>query len=163
MRRLRLGEWLAAAGGVALLVALTIFEWYFPWTGVDPEHAVAGPTGFESFAAVDLYLVLVAGLGLALAVAQATQRGPAVPVGTAVLTVTFGVIGTLAVLYRIVNQPGPNDLVDVREGAWIGLAATLAIVVGGWESLRNEHVAGDAPPEDVEVRPAPRIAPDAHP
>jgi hypothetical protein len=150
MRRLRLGEWLAAAGGVALIVSL-LLPWY------------DALSGFESFAVIDVLLCLVAIPAIALAVLQATQRGPAVPVGTAVVTVPIGLIGVLLVLYRIVDQPGPNDLVDVRAGAYVGLAATVAILAGAWESLRNEHVPGAAPPEDVEVRPAPRIAPDAQP
>jgi hypothetical protein len=150
LRRLRRGEWLAAAGGVALVVALAL-----PWYG--------DATGFESLAVLDVLLVLLAALALALAVLQATQDAPALPVGAGVLTVTFGAIGVLLVLYRLVDQPGPNDLVDVRAGAWAGLAAALAVTAGGWLSMADEHVHGLPPGPEPELRPAPRIGPDAQP
>ncbi len=160
MRRLRAGEWLAAAGGLALLVALLLLEWYRPTTG---EQALDGLTGFESFSVLDLCLAVVAAAGVALAVIQATQRGPALPVGAGVVTVVLGGVGVLLLAYRIANQPGPNEFMDVDAGAWIGLAAAVAVLTGGWLSIRDEHVPGERPPEDVEVRPAPRIPADAQP
>ncbi|MGH2945116.1 MAG: hypothetical protein ACRDPC_02405 [Solirubrobacteraceae bacterium] len=160
MRRLRAGEWLAAAGGLGLIASLLLLEWYRPTTG---EQALDGLTGFESFSVLDLYLVLVAASGLALAVLQATQRGPALPVGAGVLTVVLAGVGVLLLAYRIANQPGPNEFVEVRAGAWIGLAGAVAVLAGGWLSIRDERVPGEGPPEDVEVRSAPRLTPDAEP
>jgi hypothetical protein len=154
--RLRLGEWLAAAGGAALIASLLL-----PWYGVRGRAATL--TGFESFTVVDVLLVALAALAIGLAGAQATRRTPTIPVAAGVLTVVFGLLAVLLVAYRIVNQPGPNEFLDVRAGAWAGLAATVAVLVGGWESLRNERVPGEGPPADVEHRPAPRIAPDAEP
>jgi hypothetical protein len=145
LRRLRAGEWLAAAGGAGLLVALAL-----PWYG--------GQTGFESLAVIDVLLVLLALLAIALAVLQVTQDAPALPVGAGVLTVTFGAIGVLLVLYRLVDAPGPGD---VRPGAWLGLAAALAVTAGGWLSMAAEHVRGLPPGPEPELRPPPRIGPDA--
>ena len=156
LRRLRLGEWLAGAGGVVLIGSLTL-DWY------GARGRSGALSGFESFSVLDLFLVALAALAIGLAVAQATRRSPTIPVAAGVLTVTFGILGVLLVAYRIVNQPGPNEFVDVRAGAWVGLAATAAVLAGGWESIRNERVPGEGPPEDVELRPAPRIARDAEP
>ncbi len=36
------------------------------------------------------------------------------------------------VLYRIINQPGPNDLIDVKYGAFIGLVALVGIAYGAF-------------------------------
>ncbi len=163
MRRLRAGEWLAAAGGVALLVALYLPDWYLPTTGVDLVQRAEGLTGFESFAVLDLYLVLVALTGIALALAQATQRGPALPVGTGVMTVVLAGVGVLLLSYKLVDQPGPNEFMDVQRTAYLALAAAVAVVAGGWLSIRTEHVPGEGPPTDVEVRPAPRLTSDAQP
>jgi hypothetical protein len=156
MRRLRLGEWLAAAGGVALILSLALATWYRP-------RRLPGLTGFESFTVVDLYLVVVAAAGIALALSQAMQRGPALPVGVGVLTVVLALVGLLLLSYKLVDQPGPNEFMEVAAGAWIGLAATAVVLAGAWLSLRDEHVPGERPPEDVEVRPAPRLTPDAEP
>ena len=65
LRRLRVGEWVAAASGVALLVSLFL-PWYEPTT-----------SGWESLAAIDVLLALVAASGVLLAIVTAVQRVPA--------------------------------------------------------------------------------------
>jgi hypothetical protein len=148
MRRLRAGEWLAAAGAVALLVALLL-----PWYGARARSETL--TGFESFSVIDVLLVALAALAFALVALQGTRDTPAAPVGAAVLTATFGILGVLLVLYRLLNQPGPNEFIDVRAGAWLGLAATLAIAAGGWRSVATERVGGLPPGPEPELRPTP--------
>ena len=56
LRRLRHGEWIAAAGGVVLVVSLFL-DWYREFVGVD---LAVGLTGFESFDVLDVVLVLIA-------------------------------------------------------------------------------------------------------
>jgi hypothetical protein len=156
MRRLRLGEWVAAVAGVALVVSL-FMTWY------EPTAANATPLGapnvalsaFESFSILDLYLVLVALAGIGLAVLQVTQRSPAVPVGAGVLTTLLGAIAVLLVAYRMVNQPGDNEFVEVRAGAWVALVAALGVTLGAWLSLREEDVRGLPPGPEPELRPPP--------
>ena len=156
MRRLRLGEWLAVLAGVGLIASLSL-DWY----GLRGREAAL--SGWAAFDVIDVLLVLVAGVAIALAVAQVTRDRPALPVGAAVLTVTLGLLAIVLVLYRIVNEPGPDEFVDVRAGAYVGLLATAAIVAGGWLSLADEHVPGLPPGPEPELRPAPRIAADAEP
>jgi hypothetical protein len=145
IERLRAGEWLAAAGGVVLLVSL-----FLPWYGLGGLYV----SGFEAFTVIDVLLALLAVLAIALAVLQATQDGPAMPVGAAVLTATLGKVGVLLVLFRIVDEPGA-DFVELRAGAYIALAATVAITAGGWRSLMNEHVRGLPPDVEPDLRPTP--------
>jgi hypothetical protein len=156
LKRLRLGEWIAAAGGVGLFVSL-----FVSWYGASID---VGDTGFEiragidawqSFDVLDIVLVLVAALAVGLAVLQATQRSPTLPVGAGVLTTLAGALATLLVAYRIANQPGPNEFIEVRGGAWLGLIAAVAITLGGWESMRNEHVRGLPEGPEPELRRAP--------
>ena len=156
MRRLRLAEWLAALAGVGLVVTLAL-DWY----GVRGRET--GLSGFAAFDVIDLLLVLVAAIGIALALLQATRDRPALPVAAAVFTVTAGLLGTLLVLYRIVNEPGPDEFLDVRAPAYLGLLAAAALTAGGWLSLATEHVRGLPPGPEPELRPAPRIAADAEP
>jgi hypothetical protein len=154
--RLRAGEWLAAAAAVAVPVTLAL-----PWYGARALETTV--TGFESFTVIDVLLLLAAAVGLTLAILQATQDSPALPVSFGVLTVTAGVIAVLLVLYRLVNEPGPDEFIDVRLGAWLGLAATAAMTAGGWLSIANEHVRGLPPGPEPELRPSPRIAHRAQP
>jgi hypothetical protein len=133
VNRLRPGEWVAAIAGVVLIASLFL--------GDD-----VGVTG--------ILLGLVALVAFALFLLQATRNSPALPVAFGVLTVTTGIIGTLLALYR---------LIDGREGAWLGLAAVVAVTAGGWLSIRDERVRGLPPQPEPELRPSPRIAADAEP
>jgi hypothetical protein len=123
MRRLRAGDWLAGAGGVAMIATV--------W---------AGP------AVPAVLLALLALPGVALPVAQATRRSPALPIALGVLTTTVGVVALLLALVRLLVRPG--------GGAWIGLAGAVAMLAGAWLSMRAEHVPGEVAPH-VPRRPAP--------
>jgi hypothetical protein len=135
LKRLRAGEWLAAAGGVVLIVAL-----------------VAGGTWSI---VVDVLFAGLAVLALALAVLQATQTSPAKPVAAGVGTVVLGGIGVLLALVAVV--------VESESSALLALAAIVAITAGGWLSIANEHVRGLPPGPEPELRPRPRIADRAQP
>jgi len=144
LRRLRAGEWIAVAGGIALIVSLAL-----PWYDA-PTEAL---TGFEALTIIDVLLTLIALLALALGVLQVTQDAPAKPVGAAVLTVVFGALAVLLVLFRLIDAPA--DGLEVRAGAWLGLVAAIAITVGGWRSLAAEYVRGLPPDLEPELRPTP--------
>jgi drug/metabolite transporter (DMT)-like permease len=141
MGRLRGGEWVAGAGGVALLASMFL-TWY------------SGASAWQAFSVLDVVLALTALVPLALFVLQATRESPSLPVAFSVLTMLAGAIATLLILYRILNQPGPNDVVEVEPGAWIGLAAAAVTTAGGWRSLRVEEIPG-VPLPPVEDLPAP--------
>ena len=145
MRRLRDGEWIAGAGGVALLAAMFL-HWY-----------AAGRfevTAWQAFGVLDVVLALLALVPLALVFTQATRRSPSIPVAFSVFTTIAGLLAALLILYRIVNQPGSNDLVTVEAGAWLGLLAALIVAAGGWRSMRVEPIPG-APMPPIEDLPAP--------
>ena len=142
VRRLRAGEWLATAGGVALIVSLLALPWH------------GDASGFEAFAVIDVLLALIAGLAIALGVLQATQDGPAKPVAAGVLSVPVGFLGVVLVLYRLVDQP---DAGGAQAGAFVGLAAAVAITAGGWLSIATERVRGLPPDVEPELRPSPGL------
>jgi hypothetical protein len=58
------------------------------------------------------------------------------------------------VLFRLLDQPGSNELVAVKYGAWIGLAGAVIALVGSWLAMADEHTPGAVPPQ-LTVRPAP--------
>ncbi len=149
MRRVRTGEIVAGVAGGVLLLSLFL-EWYTVRGRAD------GLTAWSAFSFVDLLVCLVALLGIALAVSQVVGRGPALPVAIGVITTTLALAATLLVLYRILNQPGPNDAIGVGAGAWIGLAACLGVFLGAWLSLSDERPRPSDPvPPVPERRPTP--------
>jgi len=141
MRRLRDGEWLAGAGGAALLAALFL-DWY------------GDQTAWQAFALIDVLLALLALVPLALVAAQATRRSPAVPVALSVVTPLAGALAAALIAFRIVDPPGADDAFAAHGGAWLGLAAALLVVAGGCRSIRVERIPG-APAVPVEALPAP--------
>jgi hypothetical protein len=145
MGRLRDGEWIAGAGGVALLAAMSLH-----WYGAGPFEL----TAWQAFDVLDVVLALLALVPLGLVVTQATRRSPSIPVAFSVLSTLAGMLAALLILYRIVNQPGPNDLVEVQAGAWLGFAAAVVVAAGGWRSMRVEPIPG-TPMPPIEDLPAP--------
>ena len=158
MRRVRIGELVAGAAGVVLLASMFL-DWYSVTPellfGAADEHT-SGVNAWGAFSIVDILLALVALLGIALAVSQVVGRGPALPVALGVVTTTLALAGLLLVLYRIVNQPGPNDVISVDFGAWVGLAASAGVFLGAWLSLSDERPRpADPSPPEPERRPTP--------
>jgi hypothetical protein len=141
LRRLRAGEWVAAASGVALLVSLFL-PWYEPST-----------SAWESLAAIDVLLAFVAASGVLLAIVTAVQRVPAVPIATSALVAISGGFGVLLVLYRLIDIP--NGAAGREWALWLGLAGALGIVAGAFIAMRDEIRPGATRP-DIPAIPAPR-------
>lgn len=147
--RLRAGELVAGIAGLLLVVVL-FFTWYtVKGTGVSAN-------AWEAFGFIDIVLLAAGIAGAALALLTASQRTVAVPVAMTVLTAALGLLATLLVIYRIINPPGPNEIVDVSAGAYLGLLCAAGVTAGGFIAMRNDGPGfGGATGPDVPARPAP--------
>jgi Na+-transporting NADH:ubiquinone oxidoreductase subunit NqrE len=143
VRRLRLGELLALAGAICIVVALTL-PWYEGPQGKLSAWATFGP-------AVAL-LMLAAAAGIALALATVTERSTALPVAAAVWGTLLGFVGVIAAIVRVLERPQHATMLCF--GAWLGLIGALAVLGGCWQSMRDERT-GLYPPADVQARPPP--------
>ena len=156
LSRLRAGELIAAAGGVVLLVVMFL-DWYAAGGvtavgGRDVEISV-GFSAWEAFGITDVLLALAALVAIGTAVLAATRPSPALPIAGSVATTAAGAFAALLLLYRILNQPGPNEFIEVEWPAFLGFLCVLAIAAGGWLGLRDEEWQDAQLP--VDVRPAP--------
>src|SRR5215216_2681173 len=174
--RLRLGEVIAAAAGIALLVVMFL-PWYAPNAQLGLAAASAGHrldhsfSAWEAFGILDILLLLTALAAVGVAVLAGTQRSVALPVAASVVVTALGVFVTLMVLYRLVNEPlGPDSLTDLRFGAYLGLALSALIALGGFLSMQEEGTTlADVAPglargrsePAVRTRPAPPVSPSA--
>jgi hypothetical protein len=146
--RLRVGEWLAAIGAAGLLVTL-----FLPWFG---DAVSSSPWDNLGWVTIAFVLVTIAA-GAWLVVATAVARPLAQLVAAAVLAATIGTFGFVVLALRVlVFQPGPNDLIALRYGAYLGLLAALLVAVGGWWAIKDERT--DAP-ASAYTPPPPRPAP----
>jgi hypothetical protein len=123
---------------LALVVAL-----FLPWYA----DGVAQASAWESMT-IDDILLAIAGLGAIAAVLfTASRPGTAVPIAFTVLAALGGVLALVLVLWRMVDPAPPGD-VGLAIGAWLGLAAALAIAGGALRGLHDEGPARRSP--DVE-------------
>ncbi len=139
--RLRRGELVAGLSGLALLVFLFALTWYSVSGTLRPTLTNLGGqtsfTGWDALTHLRWLLLVTALLALSLAYFQVTMRAPAVPVAFAVLVLVIGGLSALLLIYRVlINPPGGN--LDQRAGAYLGLAAAIGIIYGGFASLREE-------------------------
>jgi hypothetical protein len=168
--KLRLGELLAGAAGILLLIVMI----FFPWYGLGGlEDAIGGVASvdtsinaLQAFGLLDILLFLTVVAAIGAAVLAGTQSSVALPVAASVVVTALGVLVTLLVLYRIVNTPGYGGLLDPSFGAFLGLLLCAAIALGGFLSMRDEGTSfGQAASglrtssADPPTRPAPPAGP----
>jgi hypothetical protein len=142
---------------VALLVVMFV-DWYR-----SGGEAGAGPQGlsaWQAYWALDVILAVLAVLAIAPALLSATRRSPALPVAASVVVAACAIVALALLAYRIVDQPGPNDFIEVRIGAFFGFVCVLGIAAGAWSSMSaDDQPASERDLARVEVRPAPPAGP----
>jgi hypothetical protein len=130
-RRLSRGDWLAAIGGIVMLVAL-----FLPWYSARDESA----TAWQTMAVDDVILAVAAVLAIAAAFIVALPRLYSLSVAATALAILPAVVGLIVTIYRLVSPAPPVD-VSLDIGAWLGLAASLAMAVGAWTGAVDEGPA----------------------
>jgi hypothetical protein len=176
VNRLRLGEWVAAAGAVGLFVVL-----FFDWLGVSVDHApprnaadpiligyglspgsLSGWSNLGWFMDVLLCVAIIGGLSLSYMTVKRTS--PAWPIGAGVLTVALGAVIALVLALRLLDLANDESLdhgdklvVAVQLPAYLGLLLAILIPVGGFLSLRDERT--DSPEARDYVQPPARTVP----
>jgi hypothetical protein len=159
LSRLRLGEVIAGVGGTLLLVFMLALPWYGLKSPID--HTAAGlgvatsVNGWHALAHVRWLMLVTIVAALALVYLQVTRRAPALPATFSVIVTLLGLFASVALIYRVlINVPGLD--MQARAGAYLGLFSAIAILFGGFASLRQEGIrAADAPGEIETVKLGP--------
>jgi hypothetical protein len=162
--KLSLGDQIAAASGIALLIVM-----FLPWYGVDvnvgPLSASESANAWEALSFIDILLFLVAVVAIGVPVAKAMDSLPD-DVPGALLVLSAGGLGVLLVLFRLIDLPTPDISVSgvdfSREiGIFLGLIATAGIAYGGWRANEESPVSSahaSAPPPPPPPAPEPPAA-----
>jgi drug/metabolite transporter (DMT)-like permease len=143
LRRLRLGELLALLGAACVIVSL--FE---PWY----EGLLGRLDAWDTFGGAVVLLIAAACAALALVLSALLERSPALPVSMGVWSVLLGLVAVIAALVRVIERPDHST--SLCFGAWLALAGAVAILLGGWQSLRDERTSLYEP-----ASPEPRARP----
>jgi hypothetical protein len=65
----------------------------------------------------------------------------------------FGILGLLAAVVRLLERP--DGATRLCAGAWLAFAGALLILLGSWESMRDERISL-YPPAEPDPREPPR-------
>jgi hypothetical protein len=185
--KVRGGQAIAAAGGIVLLISLLFLNWYqvqlvsvdTPLGGFSANGDFGAWDGQGFTGTIANLIMLAAGIAaVGLAVLTATSRTVALPVAASALTAGLGFAAVVMAVLRILFQPGPNGLVDLKFGIFLALIGAVAVAYGGWQSMQEEGTTfeqardqlqgrvGDGPeraPGAPAARPTPTSAPEERP
>jgi len=137
------GERIAAGSAVALFLIMFIFDWFgFGGTidtGLGSVDIGGGFNAWQSFDLIDIILLLAIIAAVGVAVMSANGSSANLPVAGSAIVAGMGALGTVLILYRIIDPPGNAD----REiGVFLGLIASAAMTYGGWEAMQEEGAYG---------------------
>jgi hypothetical protein len=142
--KLRAGEWTALAG-IGCVIASLLLPWY--------ESSLGNLDFWDTFGGAAVLMLAALAAACAMVLAAALERdSPALPVSTAVWSVTLGLPGAIAALVRVLERP--ENASGLCAGAWLGLAGAVLILIGSWLVIRDERTSRYHPPA-VEPRPRP--------
>ena len=148
VRRLRAGEWIAAASGVLLAVCL-----FLPWY----ERGAREFSAWESFAVLDLVLVALALLAVGLLVVTAAQPTAAVGIAADAMLALVAIVVTVMTLIRLLNSPGSLEAAGVDATVatfgWVGLGAVAGVLAGAVVAMRDERLSRPGRPTDATGAP----------
>jgi hypothetical protein len=131
---------------------------------------------WESFAVIDIVMLLAILAAVGLLLLALTQRSVALPVAASVIVTVLGALATVLVLYRLINEPGftlgggggvpgthvPDRVIDIRFWAFVGFALCGGIALGGFLAMADEGedlaAVERQPPPETRSAPAPGIA-----
>jgi prepilin signal peptidase PulO-like enzyme (type II secretory pathway) len=143
IKRLRLGELIALAGAICVIVSL-----FQPWY----ENAAGRLSAWDTFGPALVLLMLGALVALVLVLSTVTERSTALPVAAAVWSTVFGIIAVIAAIVRLLERP--HGATELCAGAWLALIGAILILVGSWQSMRDERPSLYRP-----AQPTPRTPP----
>ena len=97
-------------------------------------HEFAAVSAHQALKNLNIVLLVLAGLAILDALIPLARGASPISDGGGAAVAVLGAVAVVCVLYRIVIPPSPaGELISLslREGAWLALVGSLAIIVGG--------------------------------
>jgi hypothetical protein len=143
--RLRRGELIAGGSALLLLAFMFLLKWY-------GAGSLASVNAWHALTILRWPMLATIAVALALVYFQATRRSPALPVSLSVIVTTLAALLVLLLIYRVlINEPGPDNVVSQKAGAFLGLVSAIGIAYGGYESIRDEGLSSKDARTEVET------------
>jgi hypothetical protein len=165
VNRLSRGEQIAGVAAVLLLIDMFL-NWYSAnlnsalQAQADRLGIDTNADAWQAFSTTDILIFVTAVAALVMVGMRVMGRSASLPVSLPLVVAVLGAFTTLVVLWRIINQPGENEFINVEYGAYLGLLLLIALTYGavqaggGVDTMRAEAESlGERP-----ARPAPAPA-----
>lgn len=166
VNRLSRGEKIAGAAALLLLI-----DMFLNWYSVNISGALSAAASragidtsvdaWQAFGTTDLLMLITILAALTMVGLRVMGRSANLPVSLPLVVAALGAITTVIVLWRIINQPGPNDFINVEYGAYLGLILLAGLTYGaveaggGVDTMRAEAESlGDRPATTAPAGPS---------
>jgi hypothetical protein len=150
--RLTTGHKIAGGAGLVLLISLWL-NWYSVDLGngiLDGFGVGVNANAWQAFGLIDLLLFVTSLVAIASAVLAASDTRLDLPVTPGQVVTALAALCVLLILYRLVDRPiGPNEVISIQYGAFIGLLAAAGVAFGGFRLMQEE---GSIPGREDEGR-----------
>jgi hypothetical protein len=97
-------------------------------------HHVAAVSAHQALKHVNVVLLILAGVTILITLIPLARPEPMLAGGDGAVIAVLGVLAAVCVVYRMVRPPNPAAefiALSLREGAWLALLGSLAMIVGG--------------------------------
>jgi peptidoglycan/LPS O-acetylase OafA/YrhL len=120
-----------------------------PWY----QSAAGNLSAWDTFGPAVVLLIAATAAALGLVVSTITERSTALPVAAAVWSTLFGMIAVIAAIVRVLERPEHSH--SLCAGAWLALAGAILMLVGSWQSMRDERTSLYEPASPPPLPPPP--------
>jgi hypothetical protein len=155
--RLRQGEKIAGASGIALLLIMFIFDWF----GLKAGGAEISGNAWDTLDLIRFILLLAGIAAIALAYTSASGTSVSLPVALSAIVAGLGILSVVLVLFRIISPPDLGGLGDFggvdktrKFGAFLGLIAAAGVAYGGYSAMQEEGTSFEAQADRLRDRDA---------
>jgi hypothetical protein len=155
------GELVSAVSALLLLVVMFAFAWY----GVDgipgrTSRLVYAENAWHGLTVVRWLMLAAIAVAIGSLPLHLSQRSHGAHTQTGLTVTLLGTLTAAALIYRVlIALPSPEQVVDQKLGAFLGMICALGIAYGGLESLREERSRTAASPPGRREHEAPGSAP----
>jgi hypothetical protein len=154
-RRAGRGELVSAASAVVLVVAMFALAWYGVAGIPGRSKLTAVQNAWDGLTLVRWLMLLTVVVALGVPLLHATQRTHGSKTSTGLVVTVLGVLTAALLVYRVlIDLPSPDEVIDQKFGAFLGLAGALGIAVGGYDSIREERGLVQPSKQENPVAPA---------
>jgi hypothetical protein len=138
------GELISSICALALLALMFGLEWFgvagLPGASATRAAQTSAIDAWHAMSVLRWLMLVTIVVTLGSVVVHATQRSHGRETDTGLVITALGVVTAAVLAWRVlIELPRPNEIIDQKLGAVLGLLSAIGIALGGYERLREER------------------------